>query len=182
MDHTYSIKQVNLHLKKVINNAFPKRIWVDARISNPKISRGHTYLTLLDNEDQGFQTAKASSILWAQDRIKLNSVHGTQLVNDLLSDDVGIRLLIEVTFHVSYGLSLHIKDIDPATTLGKLEIKHKEILKILTKENRLEKNSLVKLPQVIQRIAVISSKNAAGYIDFANHLRNNQHGYQYQLD
>jgi exodeoxyribonuclease VII large subunit len=35
---------------------------------------------------------------------------------------------------------------------------------------------------VLQRIAIISSSGASGYLDFVNHLNNNMYGYRFNLD
>jgi exodeoxyribonuclease VII large subunit len=52
-----------------------------------------------------------------------------------------------------------------------------EIIKRLVKEGVFSMNKEIELPSVPQRIAVISSKNAAGYTDFINQLNGNSFGY-----
>jgi len=42
-------------------------------------------------------------------------------------------------------------------------------------------NKLLHLPDVIQRVAIISSSSAAGFEDFINHIENNKFGYKFEL-
>src|SRR4030042_2269851 len=56
--------------------------------------------------------------------------------------------------------------------------KKREIIERLTKEGLINLNKQIPLPLVPQRIAVISSKTAAGYGDFINHIDDNPYGYK----
>jgi exodeoxyribonuclease VII large subunit len=51
------------------------------------------------------------------------------------------------------------------------------IIKRLEEEGVFSINKGISLPMSPQKIAVISSKNAAGYSDFINHLKKNSYGY-----
>ena len=94
----------------------------------------------------------------------------------------GLKILIcaKVEFHEVYGLSLNITDIDPSYTVGDLALKKAEIIKRLKKEGVFDINHELQLPIVPQRIAVISSEKAAGYIDFISHLKNNPFNYRFE--
>jgi exodeoxyribonuclease VII large subunit len=78
-----------------------------------------------------------------------------------------------------YGLSLIISDIDPAFTIGEMALKRQLVIKKLEQEGVFSMNKELIFPAVPQRIAVISSKSAAGYMDFINHLKNNSFGYTF---
>ena len=56
-------------------------------------------------------------------------------------------------------------------------MKRQLIIKKLEQEGVFSMNKELDFPPVPQRIAVISSKNAAGYSDFINHLNDNSYGY-----
>jgi len=75
-------------------------------------------------------------------------------------------LLIEPSFHQTFGLSLNILDIDPSFTLGDREACKQAILSRLDHEGLLHKNTNLKTPTDFTDIAVISSKHAAGLQDF----------------
>ena len=93
----------------------------------------------------------------------------------------GLKVLIAATveFHEVYGLSLNIKDIDPAYTLGDLARKRNEVIAQLTEEGIIDMNREIPLPDIPSRIAIISSPTAAGYEDFMNQLENNASGYSF---
>ena len=57
--------------------------------------------------------------------------------------------------------------------------RRKEILKRLDEEGILTLNKELELPELMQRIAVISSATAAGYGDFCNQLENNAFGFAF---
>jgi exodeoxyribonuclease VII large subunit len=91
-------------------------------------------------------------------------------------------LKVQVEFNERYGLKLVIEDIDPAFTIGQMEIQRQKIIQKLTNEGWIDLNKQIKLPNVIQRVAVISALNAAGYKDFTTHLHQNANGYAFRID
>ncbi len=58
-----------------------------------------------------------------------------------------------------------------------MAVKRQLIIKKLEEEGVFSMNREIDFPLLPQRIAVISSKNAAGYTDFINHLNGNSFGY-----
>jgi exodeoxyribonuclease VII large subunit len=75
-------------------------------------------------------------------------------------------------------MQYYIEDIDTSFTLGKLALRKQEILEVFEKEGLLGKNTEVSLPFVLQKIAIISSENAAGYQDYLKQLEENVFGYK----
>jgi exodeoxyribonuclease VII large subunit len=96
-----------------------------------------------------------------------------------LSPGIKILVLARVEYHPVYGLSLNIQDIDPSYTLGDVARKRREIIQRLEKEGVLEMNKGIPLPDVPQKIAVVSSVSAAGYEDFMEQLNRNPYGYRF---
>ncbi|MBQ4279032.1 MAG: exodeoxyribonuclease VII large subunit, partial [Rikenellaceae bacterium] len=86
-----------------------------------------------------------------------------------------------VTFHELYGLSLQIVDIDPRYTLGDLARLRRETIARLEQEGVFEMNRELDRPAVIQRIAVVSSRNAAGYQDFMQELARSPYRFEVEL-
>ncbi|MEK7258115.1 MAG: exodeoxyribonuclease VII large subunit, partial [Bacteroidota bacterium] len=86
-----------------------------------------------------------------------------------------------VEFSERYGLKLTIEEFDPDYTLGKLEMKRRETLRRLQQLGLLEKNKSLRLPPVLQRIAVLTSEQAAGCQDFLKQLGGNPFGYRFRL-
>jgi exodeoxyribonuclease VII large subunit len=63
-----------------------------------------------------------------------------------------------------------------------MEMARQKIIEKLKQAGIIEKNSYTTLPEVIQRVAVISSATAAGYADFKAQIANNEYGYDIQID
>ena len=91
--------------------------------------------------------------------------------------------MIKVTaeFHELYGFSLNITDIEPSYTIGELARQKQEIISKLKAEGVFDMNKALILPELPGKVAVISSKTAAGLGDFMDQLTNNPFGYKYYL-
>lgn len=176
--HALSLHELNTIIKSAINDALPDTCWVIAEIADAKTNqRGHCYLELVEKEDDK-TIAQVKATIWAYDYRKLLQKF-QKATNEPLRQGMKILFLASVTFHEVYGLSLNVKDIDPAYTMGEMALKKKEIIERLRKEGLLDLNKELSLPLVPQTIAVISSPTAAGYSDFFNQLDNNEYGYKF---
>jgi exodeoxyribonuclease VII large subunit len=175
---TLRLFELNTIIKNVISSALPDTYWVVAEIAEAKLNqKGHCYLELVEKED-GKIIAQVKANIWAYEYRKLS--HKFQAAtNESLKPGMKVLLLAAVTFHEVYGLSLNIKDIDPAYTMGEMALKKREVIERLTKEGLMGLNKGLSLPLVPQRIAVISSPTAAGYGDFFGQLDNNPYGYAF---
>jgi len=93
-----------------------------------------------------------------------------------------MKVLLKVypQFHESYGFSWIVTDIDPSFTLGDMQRRRLEIIRTLKEEGVFDLNRELTLSAFAQRIAVISSENAAGYGDFSNQLAMNQYGFSFK--
>jgi exodeoxyribonuclease VII large subunit len=174
----FSLFELNNIIKDAISYALPGAYWVIAEIADTKLNqRGHCYLELIEKEESR-TIAQVKANIWAYEYRKLGLKFQTA-TNESLRPGMKVLLLVAVTFHEVYGLSLNIKDIDPAYTMGEMALKKREVIERLTKEGLIALNKSLSLPAVPQRIAVISSPTAAGYGDFFDHLDNNLYGYRF---
>ena len=87
----------------------------------------------------------------------------------------GLNVLtrVSVEFHELYGYSLTVVDIDPTFTVGDMAKNRQKVLKQLEAEGVLTLNKELPMPELANRIAVISSPTAAGYEDFRDQLDRN---------
>lgn len=94
----------------------------------------------------------------------------------------GLQVLLKVyaNFHEAYGFSWIVTDIDPTFTLGDMARKRQEIISRLKEEGVFDLQKELEIPMFAQRIAVISSENAAGYGDFCDQLTSNEYGFVFQ--
>ncbi|MEO7209993.1 MAG: exodeoxyribonuclease VII large subunit, partial [Chitinophagaceae bacterium] len=93
----------------------------------------------------------------------------------------GIKILFQanISFDPSHGLALWITDIDPGYTLGDLEREKLETITQLKDEGIFDKNKTLKLPQLPQRIGIISVETSKGYADFLKVIETNTWKYKF---
>ncbi|WP_177602351.1 exodeoxyribonuclease VII large subunit [uncultured Phocaeicola sp.] len=177
-DRPLSLVELNGLVRKSIRACLPDEYWVQAELSDVRSNySGHCYLEFVQKDTKSNAlVAKARGIIW-------NNVY--QLLKPYFERETGqafvsgIKVLVKVTvdFHELYGYSLTVVDIDPTYTLGDMVRRRKEILRRLDADGILTMNKELELPELLQRIAVISSPTAAGYGDFCNQLVHNAFGF-----
>ena len=172
--------ELQTRIKEGIQDAFPGRYWVKAEISSwsPR-ANGHCYLTLTQSR-AGKPVAESRAMIWKW--------HYTQIVRyfeeatgQKLQAGITVLVKVQVSFSELYGISLYIEDIDAAFTLGEQALERKRAIERLTKDGYMDMQKELAIPDIPQRLAVITSKTAAGYQDFRNHLLNNPDGYAFTL-
>ncbi len=167
-----------MQVKDCLNKTFSSFYKVVAEISEFQENRSHAYLELIEKDDDNKIIAKAKANIWSNTYRLLKPYFETTTGYSI---EAGIKILITVSveFHEVFGYSLNIKDIDPVYTLGDIAGKRMAIIKKLEDEGIINMNKEIDLPLVPQKIAIISSKTAAGYEDFINHLNNNVFGFKF---
>lgn len=174
----YSLLELNNYIRQVLVLNFSESLWVSCEIAQVGYSRGHYYLDLVEKDTlTDAIAAKSQAILWRRDYLRLQVELGTTL-DSLLRDGVQVLLKVKVNYHEAYGLKFIIEEIDPAYTLGQLEIKRQQTILQLRKEGLFEQNKTKYLPPVLQRIAVLSSETAAGLQDYLVQTKQNPYGYR----
>ncbi len=180
MSHT--LFEINEFIRRVIALNLPEALWIRAELVDVKASKGHHYLDLVQkNETSEDVIAQGQAVIWSKNYRTLQKKIGVTM-EALLQPGMEILFLAKVEFHERFGMKLMLEDIDPAHTLGKLELQRRETIRKLQQLNLLEKNGQLPLPPVLQRIAVLSSERAAGLQDFLSHLNGNSFGYQFKID
>ncbi|MBQ6199023.1 MAG: exodeoxyribonuclease VII large subunit [Bacteroidales bacterium] len=156
-------------VKETVAESYPVPVWVKAEISSwsPR-ANGHCYLELSQSRG-GKIIAQSRAIIWSWKYLALKSYFEKETGEPL---HAGITVLVQVRVSYSelYGLSLSIENIDPAFTIGEKALEKKRIIERLEKCGYMEMQKELALPELPRRLAVITSKTAAGYQDFRNHL------------
>lgn len=171
----FTLKQLNQSIQKLING-INREFWISAEIAQVNLGY-HAYLELVQKEGEQI-IAKSRANIWNMYLSGLRHKLGDQL-DTLLQVGTKVLLKVSVSFHEVHGLSLAIIDLDPSYTLGELEQKRLQTIKQLEEEGLIGLQQALPLPLVLQKIAVISSAEAAGYSDFISQLAKNPYGYQY---
>ncbi|MEM7106301.1 MAG: exodeoxyribonuclease VII large subunit [Bacteroidota bacterium] len=176
---SYTLLELNEYLKRVLALNVRDAVWVKCEITQANITRGHFYLELVEKRGEEI-VAKSKAIIWAREAVKLNKkLKG--ILSQLLQPGIQVMLQVKVNFHEVFGLKFIVTDIDPAFTLGELELKKRAVVSKLKEQGLLRKNSMLPFPLVPQRLAVLSSERAAGWHDFLAHLQNNPYDYVFDI-
>ena len=168
-------------VREGVEDAFPGRYWVKAEIGSwsPR-ANGHCYLTLTQS-DRGKPVADIRAMVWKWNFPQLKAFF-EQESGQPLQAGITVLVRVQVSFSEMFGMSLFIDDIDPAFTVGEQALAKKKAIEKLTAGGYLEMQQELAIPRLPYRLAVITSKTAAGYGDFRRHLRENEAGYAFRLD
>jgi exodeoxyribonuclease VII, large subunit len=181
MTKALTLYELNQMVHETITISMPDEYWVEAEISDIREVRGHCYMELIQKDEYGnTPLARASAKCWKNKWMYI-SPHFERITGHILR--AGMKILVQVyaDFHETYGFSWIITDIDPTFTMGDMARKRQDIIRRLQEAGVLELQKELSLPLFTQRIAVISSEQAAGYGDFCNQLAENDYGFQFKL-
>ena len=172
VDSYMTLSQLQERIRETLCRGFAAPVWITAEIGELKVNArsGHCYLQLVEKGGRnGVPQAQVQAVIWAGQYGMLSSYFRGATGEELA---VGMKVLLHVTvtYHELYGLSLRIVDIDPLYTLGDLARQRMQTIAQLREDGVFDLNRELGIPEVPQRIAVISSPQAAGYQDFMKEL------------
>ncbi len=187
------LSELSRKINDVLDKAFrTATFWVIADITNHgfKADKNYHHFELVEKSRESNELiAKISGKAWGRGAAKIEDFE--KLTGQKFSNNIQVLVNVAVDFHSVYGLQINLIDIDPNFTLGVLEQQKQFTLQKLVAENAfiqasgdryITRNNQLKLPAVIQNIAMISSANSAGAEDFRHTLENNLYGYHFDLD
>ena len=167
--------------------------WVLADVSDHKFypQKKYHFFDLVEKDDQsGNLIARVAATAWSDGSKSIELFE--QSTRQKFTTGIHVLVRVKVEFHPTYGIKLSLLEVDTRFTLGQLEKKKQETIKRLLAEcsdyikmvgdQIVTKNKGHRLRLVIQHIAVVSSKQSAGYTDFKHTLKNNGFGYQFDVD
>lgn len=147
-------------------------VWVRAETSDLRTSGGHCYMELLQKDEEGRIVAKSRAVIWASTYMRL-AAYFSATTGSQLRSDMKVLVQVSVNFHVVYGFTLVIKNIDPEYTVGDLARRRNQIIARLKADGVYDLNRTLGWAEAPQRVAIISAAGAAGYGDFMKHLHMN---------
>ena len=170
---TVTLFELNSLVREVISSTLSEEYWVEAELSEVHEVRGHCYMELIQKElFSNTPVAKASAKCW-KNKWTLLREKFQKVTREGLKPGMKVLLKVYADFHEAYGFAWIVTDINPEFTMGDMARKRQEIIDTLKREGVFELQKELVLPQFAQRIAVISSENAAGYGDFCHQLADN---------
>lgn len=174
----FTLTQLLLSVKKSLEQTFNGYYWITAETTDVRLAgvNAHCYLELIEKDPEGHQPmAKVRAGIWSHRYAYLSAKFIAATGSPIVSG-IKVLVLVQLSMHPLFGLSLVIHDIDPAYTLGDLVRVRREVIERLKAEGIFALNASLPLPPLLQRLAVISAPNAAGYGDFIHQLQNNRYG------
>lgn len=174
-ERTFTLLELNHMVRETIERQMDGKYWVEAELSDLH-DRNHCYMELVENDPFGpTPLAKARAVCWANRWTTLRRKFERQ-TQQQLRPGIKVRMMVTPTFHESYGFAYQVSDIDPDYTLGDIVRKRMEIIRQLKEADIFDLQRELVLPRFAQRIAVISSAQAAGYGDFCHQIDDNSYG------
>lgn len=174
--------ELNSMVHDVVEATLDRAYWVEAELSEAREVRGHCYMELIQKDlFSATPVARASAKCWRNTWLKLRPKfeHAT---GEAMHPGMKVMLLVMANFHEAYGFSWIVQDVDPTYTLGDMARKRLEIIKQLKDEGIFHLQKELAIPMFAQRVAVISSENAAGYGDFCDQLTHNDYGFRFTTE
>ena len=181
MQDELTLFELNQFIRRVVALNAPESIWITAEISQANLNKGHYYIDLVQKAEGNDEIiAQSYAVLWSKTYARIASTKTSDL-RHILKQGLKVKLRVRVDFHEKYGLKLVIDDIDENFTYGNLALQRAKTIKRLQSEQLIEKNKSIPLPWILKKIAVLSSKTAAGLKDFITHLEDNEYGYAFDI-
>lgn len=178
----FTVGSFNLTLKGLFRDLFPDGIWIEGEIEGMKAqphSTGH-YFSLIDGE--GRDKSKIDVKLFANSGDLRRVTDKMSREGVAMKNGMRVRFKCTVDFYVPRGeVSLIIKDVDTQFTLGDIAAKREALIRRLLEAGEDRKNKRREVPLVPLRLGVVSSSQAAGYIDALTHLQESGIGFKVTL-
>lgn len=182
MRKAVTLYELNQLVSDTIAASMPDEYWVEAELAEIHEVRGHCYMELIQKEPfSNTPVAKATAKCWKTKWMQIRP-HFERITKQRMHAGLKIMLKVHADFHAAYGFAWIVTDIDPAYTMGDMARKRQEIITALKREGVFELQKELVLGMFAQRIAVVSSANAAGYGDFCNQLECNEYGLHFDIE
>lgn len=174
-----TLKELNEQIRAVVKNNF-ESYWLIAEISEISVNySGHCYLEFIQKNERTDKTeARSRATIWAN-VFRMIKPYFETTTGQTFSEGIKVMVRVTVEFHEVYGFSLNVIDIEPTYTVGEVALRKQKILEKLANEGVIDMNKELEIPYLLNRIAIISSKTAAGLGDFLDQIENNPSGFKF---
>ena len=194
VDNYISLSELTGQIKAVLNNSFyNKTFWVLADVVDHSHygQKNYHFFNLVEKDrDNNSFIAKVATKAWGAGSLSIESFE--RITGQKFKSGISVMVNVSVTYTEAFGLQLNLNDVDTNFTVGQLEQQRQNTIhRLLTEcsgfiqkvgDRFITANNKLSLNLVIQNIAVVTSKNAAGYNDFTDTIENNKYGYGVKID
>lgn len=189
--HTYlTLQQLLLNIQGELRQAFPASYWIKAELAGVRRVGNHVYFELLQISS-GQKVAQIKGTAFYNEGARAIQTF-EQVTGQKFTEGIKVGLRASVNFHPVYGLSLNLLELDAELTIGGIELQRKQTLELLLRNHPeylsirdgsyITPNSLLPLPAVIQKVAVITSPTSDAYADLKHCLNTNDYDYCFHAD
>jgi exodeoxyribonuclease VII large subunit len=168
---TFSVGELSDAIGNVVRASFRDEVWVRGEIHDlSRPASGHVYLTLVEQREDGSK-ASLSVMLSAANKVSVNRALTRSGGAVRMVDGTEVRIRGRLDWYGPRGqLQLRMTAIDPAYTLGQLELSRAELLARLEAEGLLGRNGRRPMPLVPLRVGLVTSRGSAAEADFLDEL------------
>ncbi|MET0728798.1 MAG: exodeoxyribonuclease VII large subunit [Acidimicrobiales bacterium] len=168
---TFSVGELADAIGNAVRSAFRHEVWVRGEIHDlSRPASGHVYLTLVEEREDGSK-ASLAVMLSASNKVAVNRALTRAGGAVRMVDGTEVRIRGRIDWYAPRGqLQLRMTAIDPAYTLGQLELARTELLARLKTEGLLERNRALPVPLVPLRVGLVTSRGSAAEADFVDEL------------
>ena len=169
---TLTVTELADAIGNALRASFRDEVWVRGEIRD--LSRppsGHVYFTLTDPAGNG-SGAQVPVMLHARQKGAVNATLTDAGGTVRMTAGTDVRIRGRLDWYAPRGqLQLRMTAIDPAYTLGQLELARAELLRRLEEEGLLRANAALALAEAPLRVGLITSEGSAAEADFLDELR-----------
>jgi exodeoxyribonuclease VII large subunit len=190
MTNALRLSELTTLIQGAIDAAFgAKEYWVIGEISGHgyKAAKNYHYFELIEKNDaNGHLLAKLICGAWGFGATRIGMFEGS--TGQKFTDGISVLVKVKMTYHPLHGLKANILEVDYSYTIGLMALQREDTLRRLEiqcstfiqkqGDAYITRNNQLRMPLVLQNIAVISAKNSAGYQDFIHTIEKNKFGYR----
>jgi exodeoxyribonuclease VII large subunit len=168
---TFSVGELADAIGHAVRASFRDEVWVRGEIHDlSRPASGHVYLTLVEERPEGGK-ASLSVMLSAANKVAVNRALTRAGGSVRMVDGTEVRIRGRLDWYSPRGqLQLRMTAIDPAYTLGQLEVARAELLARLEAEGLLARNGALAMPAVPLRVGLVTSRGSAAEADCLDEL------------
>ncbi|PZR41593.1 MAG: exodeoxyribonuclease VII large subunit [Azospira oryzae] len=165
--------------------------WITSEITNVKpqdYNRPYRFITFIEKEGNATR-AQINGVFWSSALHQIDEFE--RITKQSFVSGLELTCKVRVSFNNRYGLQLEVLEIDCSYALGKIELQRQQTIDRLVTENAatiksvdgqfITFNNSLRLPDLIQRIALITAPNSDGQRDFNKEIQNNKHEYAFAV-
>jgi exodeoxyribonuclease VII large subunit len=173
---TFTVTDLTDQIGNALRARFRDEVWVRGEIRDLSRARsGHVYFTLTDPDGDACLGVMLAASKKGAVNHTLTRAGGTVR----MTDGTDVRIRGRLDWYSPRGqLQLRMTAIDPAYTLGQLELARAELVARLREEGLLERNGALPMPLAPLRVGLVTSEGSAAEADFLDELRRSGFAFQ----